>query len=979
MTRSRGAFTILVIIVELCSTTRDIWGPGADFHTSLDWNRIGITVSTMQATSFKEHIVGTYNLQVYRLILSYQFHAKMCTKAAANAKFIYTCIKSRILPNFAKIKINPNNRKGAFSIYRAQCDYMKSCLSSHRITKCKNYQLRQKFFHTIRNTLTREDTKLVSTLTMNMCNSMWNAIGATHARKLAVLKAKNQYTYNILNKFSPDNEKKGLGEAIKNKIKVYGPHVYNAFNKVNFVNLSSHVLDSKDSAYLSKNAKNVFHYSKQDLLMVAAQMDNIARKIEISNQKHPQSQQSPRKTKTCKRNIIRPTDYVQFPIPSKSLQLPFNNVSSSISSQKLLSFIPPSRIIKPPVYACPSPALRDSIRAGEVILSHADKGGSNVIMNREDYVNAAAQTLQDGNYCKLKSDPTLPLNRALTGVLTKCLKADYISKYEYAYIHNTTPRIPTFKVFPKIHKQPIAYRPLVDAFRSYNYFLSRYLLDKLRPLELSIPHNLPNAVALKNDLLSLPPSSFTKHTMYSLDIVALYPSIPLDLAIKTVLDINETYELVNFPGDVLKQLLECATYTYFAFNDSFYRQTKGLAMGSSLSGFLANLFLFHHIEKNPIFYHPSITYYKRYVDDTFLLINDVDFDIEGHIRNINAIHPNIKFTWERESNQSIQFLDLTITRIPTNYFNFAVAHKSYSTISPIHWLSFHPPNMKIGIYKSYIHRCITYSSSTIDFWREITIIIHAFTLQNYPPHILIQVLVQFILRKWPDLMNTLIRSKNCNLDNRKRAINCANLTVPKAPQNVDDSPMTVGSHVYTNMIYIPCVSPNILKEFTKEFKAKNFKITNAWTPLKPPLKSNLSLTQINAKLSPCVYSAWCPDCDNTLIYIGETGRGLQIRAKEHLNPRNVSAIAKHIQLTSHNSIRFSKTMNVSDPALRKIVEMLLVKHHKPPLNDTIDLRSFIAIKCGDIIDAVPLEASSRAQLMLPSCCSCDNQSSAHVQ
>ena len=59
----------------------------------------------------------------------------------------------------------------------------------------------------------------------------------------------------------------------------------------------------------------------------------------------------------------------------------------------------------------------------------------------------------------------------------------------------------------------------------------------------------------------------------------------------------------------------------FIFNDVYYKQIDGVAMGSPLGSTLANLFLVYHeckwLESCPIQFPPK--YYHRYVDDIFLV------------------------------------------------------------------------------------------------------------------------------------------------------------------------------------------------------------------------------------------------------------------------------------------------------------------------------------------------------------------------
>ena len=66
-----------------------------------------------------------------------------------------------------------------------------------------------------------------------------------------------------------------------------------------------------------------------------------------------------------------------------------------------------------------------------------------------------------------------------------------------------------------------------------------------------------------------------------------------------------------------RDLLNLATKeSFFTFNNKFYIQVDGVAMGSPLGPILANIFLSHHEEnwlnKCPIKFKPS--FYRRYVD-----------------------------------------------------------------------------------------------------------------------------------------------------------------------------------------------------------------------------------------------------------------------------------------------------------------------------------------------------------------------------
>ena len=115
------------------------------------------------------------------------------------------------------------------------------------------------------------------------------------------------------------------------------------------------------------------------------------------------------------------------------------------------------------------------------------------------------------------------------------------------------------------------------------------------------------------------------------------------------------------------------------FNSKLYKQTEGLGMGLSLGPTFANIFLCYHerawLTDCPENLRPS--FYKRYVDDTFLLFRQADH-VALFLDYLNSKHPNIKFTCEHESSGSLSFLDVNVSR-SCNKFTTSVFRKSRFT------------------------------------------------------------------------------------------------------------------------------------------------------------------------------------------------------------------------------------------------------------------------------------------------------------
>ena len=127
---------------------------------------------------------------------------------------------------------------------------------------------------------------------------------------------------------------------------------------------------------------------------------------------------------------------------------------------------------------------------------------------------------------------------------------------------------------------------------------------------------------------------------------------------------------------ILIELLSLATKdSHFIFDGTLYKQIDGVAMGSPLDPTLANAFLVYHnknwLERCPLEYRPL--YYRRYVDDIFVL-----FNLPEHLKRfhsyLNPCHLNISFTVENEKGNRMSFLDVNIIR-KEGRFTTSVYHK----------------------------------------------------------------------------------------------------------------------------------------------------------------------------------------------------------------------------------------------------------------------------------------------------------------
>ena len=89
--------------------------------------------------------------------------------------------------------------------------------------------------------------------------------------------------------------------------------------------------------------------------------------------------------------------------------------------------------------------------------------------------------------------------------------------------------------------------------------------------------------------------------------------------------------------------------------------------------------------------------WKRYVDDTFIVLNRDHVD--GFLQHLNSQEPLIRFTMEIEKDNTIPFLYTTVTRDSDGPLTTSVYRKSTHTDQYLAYDSHHPQSVKRGIVK----------------------------------------------------------------------------------------------------------------------------------------------------------------------------------------------------------------------------------------------------------------------------------------
>ena len=184
-----------------------------------------------------------------------------------------------------------------------------------------------------------------------------------------------------------------------------------------------------------------------------------------------------------------------------------------------------------------------------------------------------------------------------------------------------------------------------------------------------------------------------------------------------------------------------AKESLFIFDNSFYRQIDGVAMGSPLGPILANAFLRHYekewLDSCPIEFKPKL--HKRCVDGIFVMFRSRDHG-KNFVDYMNTKHPNIRFTFEIEDQSSFSILDIKIIRnTEKKAFETSVYRKRKFSGVFTKVLTY-----KTGLLETTLIRCFSVCPSNEKFHEEIVKLKEMFNRNSYPEKFIDRCIKNFI-------------------------------------------------------------------------------------------------------------------------------------------------------------------------------------------------------------------------------------------
>ncbi len=294
-------------------------------------------------------------------------------------------------------------------------------------------------------------------------------------------------------------------------------------------------------------------------------------------------------------------------------------------------------------------ALTELISYDDIVLKKADKGNTLVIMERDFYRDklVLGDHLLQPTYIKVRESEVNRVSYNLKELMKR--HSGCLFPKEFQYITDFDSSHSNFYVLPKIHKNSeiikevnennnvylhlktpsdLKARPIVAGSNSPTSRLSELLEKILTPL---VPH-LKSYVKDDIDMLrKLPRKIDSECDLYSFDVVSLYTNISHELGLEALSYWYDKLK-IHIPERFTHQfIMEACSFVlknnYFQFNDEFWHQLIGTAMGTKCAPSYACLSVGYLEEtklypKLPLLYTPPvckmiIEFFLRFIDDCF--------------------------------------------------------------------------------------------------------------------------------------------------------------------------------------------------------------------------------------------------------------------------------------------------------------------------------------------------------------------------
>lgn len=387
------------------------------------------------------------------------------------------------------------------------------------------------------------------------------------------------------------------------------------------------------------------------------------------------------------------------------------------------------------------------------------------------------------------------------------------------------------------------------------------------------------------------------------------------------------------------------TNNVFRFQNEYFIQKKGTAMGSRMApnyaclymGLFEKQFVLH--QTNP--FYSKICFYKRFIDDIFVIMDCTEDELLCFHKYLNSCNEHLQFTVEYSSSR-ISFLDVCVYKDGVN-LKTDLYRKPTDRNTLLHGDSFHPKQLIKSLPISQFHRVRRICSDEASYSIQATDMTQRFLDRGYK-------------KSWVDAAKTrfdqMTQEECLSLEKRNKEKNMSTLCCVKYSPLAYEFKKAIHRHWHiidsdTRLKQVFTKKPQLV--FKRAPNLKDHLVKSDIRP--PPTQSFLNIADGNYKCGNCAQCSFTHKCKSFnhphtgktisirgaitcstthvvylircpcgLAYVGKTTRALRTRISEHRSTIRLgderSPVAAHFKRAGHNvsALRYVGVELVKKPA-----------------------------------------------------------------
>lgn len=368
------------------------------------------------------------------------------------------------------------------------------------------------------------------------------------------------------------------------------------------------------------------------------------------------------------------------------------------------------------------------LQSSSLLVKVTDKNLGLAVLSKEWYIEQCRALLADMTTYESISDGDLEWYRRqglrrIASIINRGRFNPSTTEYLSTSIEDT--QVPEFHAIPKVHKTPWKLRPIIPSHSWFSRKASEVCDFTLREC---ISRRFPWIVDSTKQVISLLQDKTVSRNdniwLVTGDVEAFYTNVDIPETINTIR--TKTEGFVHIDGynrediaDLLDVIMNC---NCFRFNEESFKQSAGIAMGTSCAPAFANLNLAFKEDKiaeilaTVVNNEDGLIFYVRYIDDIFFIYKGAKASLQSLLAKFNKQFEPFKIGWNIHStSMATVFLDVEFffeQGLGPIGVQSKVYRKKMNKHQYIPWSSAHPVAVKKAFVKAELTRFMVISSSS---------------------------------------------------------------------------------------------------------------------------------------------------------------------------------------------------------------------------------------------------------------------------